>query len=154
MNKTTDMIKSLVSNVKAIYPNYKNYVGKLPEKASYPCFLYCIGLSKKKLNNYYTQKVTLNVDIVYFNTRDAYNTEDYMDKLEVINTLEERLLSKYYIEVNKKKLTFEYDLNESDGQMIINLKFNFYETITNKEIHKIYEEIEEIYITLNGKELM
>ncbi|GEM_PF-2426992 len=152
MVKLTDITKSLISNTKTIFPNCKNYVGKLPEKAVYPCFLYCIGLNRHKINSYYTQKVTLNIDIVYFNTRDAYNTEDYMDKLNVINTLEEKFLSKYYLEVNNKNLDFNYDINESDGQIIINLRFDFFD-LTNTEIQEQYEEIQEIMLntTLNKK---
>lgn len=143
--KTTDIIKSIISNVKTIYQSYKNYVGKLPEKASYPCFLFCLGLSKHKLDSYYTQKITLNVDIIYFNSRDAYNTEDYMDKLEIINTLEEKFLSKCYLVVNNKKLDFDYEINESDGQMLINLRFDFFD-LTNVEIQEQYEEIQEILL--------
>lgn len=145
MLKTTDIIKSIISNVKTIYPSYKTYVGKLPEKAVYPCILYAIGLSRHKINNYYTQKITLNVDMVYFNTRDAYNTEDYMDKLNAINVLEEQFLSEYYLKINNKNLDFNYDITESDGQMIINLKFDFFD-LTNVEIQEQYEEIQEILL--------
>lgn len=147
MVKSIDIVRALIKSIKTIFPTYKNYLKKLPEKASYPCFLYEIGLNRHKIENYFTQKNTLNIDIIYFNSRDDYNTEELKEiikKLDIISKLEEEILSKYYLEVNNKKLSFNYDITESDGQSLINLKFVFY-TKNNVETDNC-EEMKEIII--------
>lgn len=146
MVKIIDIVRALIKSIKTTFPTYENYL-KLPEKADYPCFLYEIGLNTHKIDNYFTQKNTLNIDIIYFNSRDDYNTEELKEitkKLDIISKLEEEILSKYYLEVNNKKLSFNYDITESDGQSLINLKFVFY---TKKKIETDNcEEMKEIII--------
>ncbi|MCT4544438.1 MAG: hypothetical protein N4A63_12905 [Vallitalea sp.] len=139
------IIEELTKSVKTVFPTYKNYLSRLPEKASYPCFLYEIGLSRNKIENYFTQKKTLNIDIIYFNSRDIYTTENFLQKLETINKLEKEILSKYYLEVNNKKLSFNYDITENDGQSLINLKFIMY-TKNYVETDNCEEEMKEVII--------
>lgn len=143
MVKSIDIIKSLTENIKLIFPECNNY-WDLPEEATYPCFLYKIGLNKHRIENYFTQKNVLNIDIIYFNDKNVNNKENTIEKLTRIDKLERELLSKYYIQVNDVKISFDYDITESDGQSLINMKFVFY---TKNNVDTInYEEMKEIIL--------
>lgn len=139
-----DIIVTLIKSVKKVFPTYKNYLSKLPEKASYPCFLYEIGLNKNKIENYFTQKNIILIDIVYFSSREIYNTEDIFQKLDTLNKLEKEILSKYYLDVNNKKLSFNYDITENEGHSLINLKFIYYSK--NNIEDENFEEMKEIIL--------
>ena len=142
MVKTENIIKSLLQEIKKIYPTYNFYIGELEEKASYPCFLIYLGLENANSFDTELNKKTLSVDIVYFNSNKKKNVDDYIQKVKVKDNLEEMLLNKNYLRVNKDNIKFDYSIGNADDLLNVTLKLVYFNEVIRENID--YELIQEI----------
>ncbi|WP_096636425.1 phage tail terminator family protein [Clostridium cochlearium] len=144
MVRVENIIKTIMKQLKTLYPTYKIYIGNLEEKAQYPCFLIYLGLETNKVTDTELIKKTLMVDIVYFNSNLEKNVDDYISKIKVKDTLEEKLLNKAYITVNKENIKMDYSITNADDLLNITLKLTYFNNII-KEILD-YELIQELLL--------
>jgi len=141
MIKTEDIAKSIIQELKKLYPDCSFYIGTLEEKAIYPCFLIYLGLENGKIADTDLIKKTLTVDIVYFNSNKAKDNKDYIAKVQVKDNLE-LWLNKNYIKVDNKKLRFEYSTNSADDLLNVTLKITYFNNIIREGVD--YELIQEV----------
>ena len=142
-----DVMYEIVKQIGLCLPKAKHYF-KLPEDHTTPCFLYLLVFNSDTQNTKYVKDVVLDLQVIYFNTKDAYEDEDFEDKLKVMDKLK-LFLSTFCLQVKDRNLKFKYNFGESDGQLTINLKFEFKDGVVNIEDN--YDLIQNIL--LNGKEV-
>lgn len=142
MIRAEDIIKSLLQELKKIYSKYEVYIGNLEEKAIYPCFLIYLGLENARTFDTELNKKTLTVDIVYFNSNKEKDVADYIQKIKVKDNLEEKMLNKNYLTVNKDSIKFDYSIGNADNLLNITLKLVYFNEIIKESIG--YELIQEI----------
>ena len=148
MVKVLDVIFELINQFKKVSKGTSHYLCKIPENYNTPCFLYLLSLNKSARETKYVQDVMLDFDVIYFNTKDEYNQDDYVEKLKIADDLKE-FLNTFMLKVKDRVLKFDYSLDESDGQLTIYITFKFKDNVVN--IEDEYELIRDILI--NGKEV-
>lgn len=148
MVKTEDIIKSLLQELKTVHPNYDIYIGTLEEKSKYPCFLIYLGLENGRVFDTELNRKTLNIDIIYFNSDKEKDAADHIQKIKVKDKLEEVLLSKGYLTVNKNKVKFEYTIGNADDLLNVTLRLVYFNKIARESID--YELIQEINYNYKG----
>lgn len=149
MVKVENIIKQLIQELKTMYPTYNIYIGNLEEKAYYPCFLIYLGLETNNVTDTELIKKTLMVDIVYFNSNLEKNVDDYVAKIKVKDELEENLLNKTYITVDKENIKMDYSITNADDLLNITLKLTYFNNIIKEKLD--YELIQELLLNTKAK---
>lgn len=143
-----DAIYSIVRAFKGCIPTAKHYLGKLPEDYKAPCFLYEIAFSGNNRETKYTKDSSIDLQIIYFGIKDGYGGMSYEDNLKVMGQLRQ-FLDTFLLQVGDRWLKFNYNFDEVDDQLIVNMDFKFKDSVINSE--DVYSMIEQIFI--NGKEV-
>lgn len=149
MVKVEDIIKKLIQEIKVIYPTHKIYIGNLGEKAVYPCFLIYLGLNNAKVDDTNVIKKTLSVDIVYFNSNKKKDDSNYVAKVRVSDTIEEKFLNKLELKVNNINVKMDYDISDADDLLNITLKLTYFNNIVKEIVD--YELMKEFIYRLEIK---
>lgn len=148
MVSVLEVIHGLVKQFKICMPTAKHYLGNLPENYKSPCFLYVVVFNSGKRQSKYIQDCTIDIQVICFNEKDGYGRSDYADKLKTMDSLK-TFLDTFMLTVAGRVLKFDYNFDEADDQLTVNMTFKFKDDVIN--IEETYDMIEQIFI--NGKEV-
>ena len=153
MIKVIDVINALKTEFKKCVPDSNHCYGKIPETYKSPTFAYFLVYNSDLRSSYFRKDTTLDLQIVYFGTNDAYGVPDYEEKLQVMDKLKV-FLNTFNLWVGDRNLKFEYNFSEADEQLAINIKFKFKDDIINTEFDNDQAmDIAEV-VYMNDKEVI
>lgn len=125
MRITTKAILEAVSErIAACVPAAEHYIGRLEQGFRRPAFLYLPIFRSEKKANYFTGEKRMELQIIYFGSKDGYDRIDYTEQLELETALEP-FFSQPDLVVGDRSLHFTYEWKEADGQPAFYLIFRF-----------------------------
>ena len=130
-----DVIYAIMKEFKACMPKSRHYLGRIPETYKNPAFLYLLVFNNDIRSSYFRKDVTLDLQIIYFGSKDEYGVPDFEEKMQTMDKLK-AFLSTFNLWVGDRNLKFEYNFSESDEQLTINIKFKFKDEIINIEFEE------------------
>ena len=130
-----DVIYALMKEFKTCMPKSHHYLGRIPETYKNPAFLYLLVFNNDIRSSYFRKDVTLDLQIVYFGSKDEYGVPDFEEQMQTMFKLK-TFLSTFNLWVGDRNLKFEYNFSEADEQLTINIKFKFKDEIINIEFEK------------------
>lgn len=148
-----DVFYALIKEFKKCVPSSSHYFGAVPEKFKRPSFLYLLVFNADYRANYFTKDTTLDVQIIYFGETDGYTVTCLEDKLKVMSQLK-AFLGSFNLYVKDRNLKFDYNFDEADEELSVNIQFKFKDGIVNKQYDEAQsmEMMERIFI--NEKEVV
>ena len=135
MINVIDVIYALKKEFKTCIPKSHHYFGHITETYKNPAFLYLLVFDNDVRSSYFRKDVTLDLQIIYFGTKDECGVPDFEEKMQTMDKLK-TFLSTFNLWVGDRNLKFEYNFSESDKQLTINIKFKFKDEIINIEFEK------------------
>lgn len=148
-----EIIYAVIKQLKKCLPTSKHYLGKIPENFKAPGFLYILVFNSDEQSSAFTKDTTLDLQIIYFGSKDGYGVSSFEEKLYTMNELKS-FLSHFNLQVKDRNLKFKYNFSEADEQLVINMQFKFKDGLVNLayDEEQQREMMEHIYI--NEKEVI
>jgi len=140
-----DIFMVLLERFKTKFSNSNYYLLKLPQKHEAPAFLFNFVYNNTTTDNKYLVNKKIDLQIIYFNTFDAYAEEDQFVKLNDMSDLDS-ILSCCNLYVKDRNLKYSYDFGEADGNLTINILLEFKDEKVINNI--VLDNIEQINLRL------
>jgi hypothetical protein len=140
-----DVFMALLERIKTKFSDSNYYLLKLPQKHESPAFLFNLVYNNTSTDNKYLVNKKIDLQIICFNTFDAYGEQDQFEKLEVMSDLDS-ILSCCNLNVKDRNLKYKYDFGEADENLTINILLEFKDEKVINDI--ILDNIEQINLRL------
>lgn len=140
-----DVFMAIIERFKTKLSGYNYYPLKLPKEHEAPAFLFDFAYNNTSTDNKYLVNKKMDLQIIYFNTFDAYGEQDQIEKLQVMSDLDS-VLSCCNLNVKDRNLKYKYDFGEADENLTINILLEFKDEKVINDI--ILDNIEQINLRL------
>jgi len=150
--KLTDIIFAIVRRFDACVENSNNELGEYTHEigeytGDEKTFCYYLTFVKERQVNKFIKESLVDIQVIYHGLREEYKGKTKLiDKLKVLEDVKV-FLSQFNIDVGDRNLKFDYDVGDTDGEIMINLSFRFYDDVIDLEYNEaqLRERIQNIY---------
>ncbi len=98
-------------------------------------FCYYLPFVKSKQNTKFTKETLIDIQIIYHGNINYVGQTSLKEKLDTKEKLE-YFLSQFILKVDDRTLSFDYDIGETDGELMINISFRYLDDVIDLEYNE------------------
>ncbi|HAR73071.1 MAG TPA: hypothetical protein DCR77_06645 [Flavobacteriaceae bacterium] len=133
MVKVIDILHSIIKQINEQMPKSKHELGEYTGEND--TFCYYLPFVKSKQNTKFTKETLIDIQIIYHGNINYVGQTSLKEKLDTKEKLE-YFLSQFILKVDDRTLSFDYDIGETDGELMINISFRYLDDVIDLEYNE------------------